>query len=141
MTVPWSGAFEGYAAQHSEVGGAEGPIAYLPPDFVTAAQVSRSHVLLWDGDSVVAVPRSTADNLPDPDLGTGQQLKDYLPAWDRPDAEVMTSQGVTQLMVWSVKNALKRGGFSLKFPAPPGSEAGWKVYPAGFPVPPDWRGG
>src|SRR5262245_7032885 len=112
MTEPWRGAFEAYAAEHSEVGGAEGPIAYLPPDFVAATQLSRTHILLWDGGAVVALlrPHPDAAAPADPDLGTGQQLKDYLPEWDRPDADVMNAKGVSQLMVWSVKNALKRGG-------------------------------
>jgi hypothetical protein len=141
MAEPWRGAFADYAAAHSEVGEAAGPIVYLPPDFVAAAQLSASHILLWTGQAPVVAVKRTAGGPPDPDLGTGQQLRDYLPDWDKPDDVVMAEKGVSQLMVWSVKNALRRGGLTLKFPAPPGSDAGWKVYPAGFPVPPDWRGG
>lgn len=138
----WHGEFANYAAEHPEVGEAEGPPAYVPDKFQAAIQVSPTHALVWTGQKpVVAVPRTGTSVPPEPDLGTGQQLHDYLPAWDKPDEQVMTEQGVTQLMVWSVKNALKRGGLMLKYPAPAGSEAGWKVYPAGFPVPPDWRGG
>lgn len=140
MADTWSGAFKDYAAAHPEVGEPTGPIAYLPSDFSAAAQSSASHVLVWPGQPpVVALPRAVGGP-PEPDLGTGQQLRDYLPDWDKPDEQVMAEKGVSQLMVWSVKNALRRGGLALRYPAPPGSDAGWKVYPAGFPVPPDWRG-
>lgn len=137
MAEAWLWGFADYAAKHSEVGEPTGPIAYLPPDFVCAAQVSASHVLVWDGDSVWAINRAGGSVKPvDPDLHTGQQLRDYLPDWDKSDEDVMRERGVSQLMVWSVKNALRRGGLQLHHPAPAGSDRGWSVYPEGFPVPP-----
>jgi len=143
--IEWHGAFKEYAAQHPGVGVAVGPVAYLPPDFSACAQVGSNSVLVWGGQAPVIEidrPGDPASVEPaDPDLGTGQQLKDYLPDWDLPDAEAMAKNSASMLMVWSVKNALKRGGLKLKNPAPEGSDRGWRVYPAGFPVPPDWRDG
>lgn len=75
----------------------------------------------------------------EPSTGTGQDLASYLPDWDLPDDEAMARNGATQLMVWSVKEALRRGGLTLKYPGP-GNPLGWRVYPAGFPVPADWAG-
>lgn len=74
----------------------------------------------------------------EPDLGTGQQLKDYLPLWDLPDDDAMSKHGADKLEVWSVKCTLGRY-YQLKNPAPPEVCAGgWHNLGSGG-VRPDWE--
>lgn len=149
----WHGAFAAYAAEHPNVGEPTGPPAYIPDDFAAAVQAGHRHVLVWTGGSeVTAVPRIEQTHYPltgpqlawwaDPalleDLDTGQQLKDLLPIYDRPDAEVMADRQLPEIAVWAVKNGLQAAGFLLQHPAPRGSSLGWVSWPAGVPLPTDW---
>lgn len=57
--IAWSGAFARFAAGHPEVGQPIGDIAYHPEPgaWITAGQVSRTHLLVWDGAKVTAIRR------------------------------------------------------------------------------------
>lgn len=73
----------------------------------------------------------------DPDTGTGQQLKDYLPDFDRPTADVMADKGLTEQEVESVKIALENGGLTLQHPSDPKYHGGgWHLESGNLP--PDW---
>src|SRR5207248_2183687 len=80
-----------------EAGEATGPIAYLPPDFLAAAQLGAARIRTWAGQARVIGVQRTAGGPPEPDLGTGQQLKDDLADWGKPDEDVMREKGVSQL--------------------------------------------
>lgn len=69
----------------------------------------------------------------DPDTGTGQQLKDYLPFWDR-SYDDLEAEGLSEIEISAVKNALERSGFVLKFPAHPDSGGHWRVWHPGDPL-------
>ena len=51
--------------------------------------------------------------------------------WDRPDAEVMLTLGISLVEVWAVKNMMARGGYALQYPAPEESRSHWKVVAPG----------
>jgi len=141
--MEWMEVFAEWAAQYPEVGEARGPIAYIAPDFLCAVQLGPRHLLIWDGNQVTALSLPQvpiAPTPPEPDLWGGFQLRDYQRDWDKPDQQVMVEQGTSRLMVWSVKRALARGGIKLDHPAPAWADSGWRTYPAGFPVPPEWLG-
>ncbi len=69
----------------------------------------------------------------DTDTGTGQQLKDYLPFWDR-SYEDIEADGPSEIEISAVKNALANGGFTLKFPAKPDSGGHWRKWNPGDPI-------
>lgn len=74
----------------------------------------------------------------DPDTGTGQQLKDYLPEYDRPTADVMADKGLTEREVEAVKVALENGGLTLQHPSDPKYHGqGWHLESGNLP--PDWE--
>lgn len=75
----------------------------------------------------------------DPDTGTGQQLKDLLPEWDKPSDQVAAEKGITVLMVEAVKRGLESKGLQLQHPSDPQyNPTGWhNVGDQGIPA--DWE--
>lgn len=76
----------------------------------------------------------------DADTGTGQQLKDLVTEYDKPDEQALAEHpGLPLLGLWAIKNGLESEGYHLGNPAPSVTKGGgWHNLGHGG-VPPDWE--
>lgn len=77
------------------------------------------------------------DATQDPDTGTGQQLADYLPYWDKPD-EALEADGHSLVAIHAVKAGLASKGLHLKYPAPEAGAPGFHDLGQGG-IPANWE--